>query len=132
VVGAIFLSGCSLNGAALDVYSGAPDGMEVGPQIDENDIVDFVPQAIWLTEGETFALVLYGSSGCPRTVESATMNDDREIQLAVSVPRGFACPLDIAPTTYELAVPDDYSSSATELRIHFEEESLPEEAISIR
>lgn len=98
------------------------DGLWVGPQ----------PQAVWLTEGETFALVLYGSSGCVRTVEATTINDDREIQLDVSAPRGFACPLDIAPTTYELAVPDDHQSGATELRIRFEEESLPEKVISIR
>lgn len=76
-----------------------------------SDTAEFSPSAGWV-DGRSIAIVTYGSSGCPPTVESVTTTgSDIAVQFATP-PADQVCTMDIAPRVTLVDIGDDAPEGA--------------------
>jgi hypothetical protein len=75
-----------------------------------------IPSAGWTTEDGIFALLTWGSSGCPPVVQDAVVSAPREITVSFAEPPAdLVCTADMAARVNVVGVPDAEAGVAYEL-----------------
>lgn len=118
---ALLLAGCSGGsgdgGPIAQVEKGLPSGWDeaqFGP--DAGD-----PVVGWVVEGESFAVVTWGSSSCPPIAKSLGAPSASELRIVFAPPEGEVCTADFAPTTHEFALPDGVTERPIAVEMEFEQ-----------
>lgn len=113
------LAGCSgTPDVAEEVYAGVPQGNDSAW---ENPDLDGAPIAGWIVPGERFAVVTWGSSGCPPVAAKLFTQGSNEIDLTFAPSPNEVCTADFAPTTHEFALPASITDRPVALVVHFED-----------
>jgi len=120
---AFVLTGCSGSASSAptsvadETIKGLPESVTVDPESTE-------PLATWIEEGETFAVVTWGSSSCLATpIEIVGEGDVVTIEFEPSAEE--MCTADMAATTYTFTVPEKMTSTPTSVELTSEEQSTP-------
>lgn len=104
----LLLAGCSgAAGVADRSYAGLPESGGVPPEAE----VTGEPVAVWVEEGESFAVTTWGSSSCPAEPTSVETTDAGIVEISFETDAEGPCTADLAPTTSEFSVPDDAATS---------------------
>lgn len=104
----LLLAGCSnAQGAADRSYAGLPESGGVPPEAE----ISTEPVAVWIEEGESFAVTTWGSSSCPAEPTSIETTDAGVVEIEFDTDSDGPCTADLAPTTSEFTVPDDAVAS---------------------
>jgi len=105
---ALLLAGCSDAHSAADrSYAGLPESGNVPPDAE----INAEPIAIWIEEGESFAVTTWGSSSCPAEPTSLETTDAGVVDILFDTDAGGPCTADLAPMTHEFTVPDDAATA---------------------
>ncbi|MEZ5086334.1 MAG: hypothetical protein R2722_08805 [Tessaracoccus sp.] len=111
ILGLAVLTGCS----AMSVATSVTPGFPTEPDFAEYDQtgMDFSsegwitePVAGWIQEGETFAIVTWGSSSCPYVATSLSGDDSDGVRVEFTLPKYDACTDDLAPLTHVFELPE--------------------------
>jgi len=104
----LLLAGCSGGQSVADrSYAGLPESGDVPPDA----VVNAQSIAIWIEEGESFAVTMWGSSSCPAEPTLIEATDAGVVDLRFDTDSVGPCTADLAPTTHEFTVPDDAVTS---------------------
>lgn len=109
------LSGCDAAGGpdiAQTVKPGTPLGFEGTDGFGELS-------AVWLTRGESFALVTWGSGSCPPVASALTAEAADRITVVFEPSPHDPCTADMSPTTHEFAVPDEATRTPLTIDVAF-------------
>lgn len=119
----LVLAGCSGDrGVADRSYAGLPEAGGVPPKVD----VDTEPIAVWVEEGETFAVTTWGSSSCPAEPTSIETTDAGVVEILFDIDSDGPCTADLAPATSEFTVPDGAATSPLVITVRGVSEEPPE------
>lgn len=100
VLAVTLLAGCAPKSVARDSYPGAVPG---APQ-SEGVIGEEGPVAVWLDEGESFAVTTFGSSSCPPVPTGIEQTATDAVIIRLERASTTVCTADMAPTTHEFVL----------------------------
>jgi hypothetical protein len=101
VLVALALTGCSTSSSKpVDEYSGEPKGVEAPASS-----AGGAAYAVWMKNGDQFAIVLYGSSSCPPKVASVSAVTGNQVRATLAPAPGGVCTRDYFPHTTVFATP---------------------------
>ncbi len=131
VAGAVLLAaGCAQEGedqgsavtepvpATEQVAPGVPEGWET--QIDINRLGEQI-LAGWVDEGESFAVVTWGSSTCVPTADTIQVTGSDSVTVVFAPSENEVCTADMAPSTHTLALPEGVTDRPVELTVTLSE-----------
>ena len=96
------LAGCTgAPNRPVEDYAGEPKGVDAPASS-----AGGASWAVWLDDGDQFAIVLYGSSTCPPKVQNVTASADDMIAATLAPAPGGICTRDFVPHTTVFATPD--------------------------
>lgn len=98
------------------VTRGAPEGIDWA----RGGEIDGEPVAGWIVEGESFAVVTWGSSSCPPVAAKLLIQGGDRIELGFENSPNEICTADMAPTTQEFDLPAGVSERPVTLVLRFE------------
>ncbi|WP_144794756.1 hypothetical protein [Microbacterium paludicola] len=109
------LAGCSATPAsvAYATRSGVPAGLDADPLSG--------PAVTWLEEGETFAIVTWGSGSCPPVPTILSLEAMNRIAVTFAPSPDDPCTADMAPTTHEFELPDEITDVPVTVEIRYED-----------
>lgn len=115
-IAACLLTGCSEPGpgVAQRVTPGVPEGLVVEPMSEG-------PAATWIEQGETFAVVTWGSGSCPLVATALAAEESDRIAVTFGRSPKDPCTADMAPTTHEFDVPDEVTGSPVVIEVRYED-----------
>ena len=115
----VLLAACSSGGGgsvAVSVEKGAPAGWDA-----DAGTSDGTPIAGWIVEQKSFAVVTWGSSGCPPVATSLSAESSDQIRIVFAAPEQEVCTADFAPTTHTFNLPESVNNHPIGLALHFEQ-----------
>ncbi len=75
----------------------------------------------WLEEGETFAIVTWGSGSCPPVPTILSLEAMNRIAVTFAPSPDDPCTADMAPTTHEFELPDEITDVPVTVEIRYED-----------
>jgi len=112
VVG-VLLAGLALTGCTaasskpVEDYSGEPKGVEAPASS-----AGGAAWAVWMKDGDRFAIVLYGSSTCPPTVASVSVTASNQLKAMLEPAPGGVCTRDYVPHTTIFETPSGVTTTS--------------------
>lgn len=111
ILGSALLGGCGGPSSVADnSQPGVPDAPAFdharipGDEIEPGWITR--PFGAWLIEGETFGIVVWGSSSCPDIPDSFEVGSAGQVTINFANDRAGACTDDLAPMTHTFTLPE--------------------------
>lgn len=106
---AVALAGCAAGGAApTDEYAGPPKGVIGLPNLSETD-----NYATWLNDGDSIAVVLFGSSTCPKVGRTMTVRASNSLRVEIDpIPSDKVCTADLVPHTTVWNTPSEVTTTS--------------------
>lgn len=102
---------------SAEVFRGVPENVDwIGDGIPDVGVL-----AGWVVEGETFAVVTWGSSSCPPVASHLTVESADRMALSFERSPNEMCTADYAPTTHELALPKSITDRPVTLIVDIED-----------
>ena len=118
----LVFTGCAAANVADAVSAGAPDGVTM-------DALDPRPVAVWIEQGERFAVVTWGSSSCPAVATDLIVETTNRLLLKFAPTGGDACTADLAPTPHEFVLPGGIDGAPVTITVSFEGEVQSDELL---
>lgn len=129
VLGALSLSGCASN-TPIDDFPGVPlvpvaaeaadeegaEGEEAEPELEEVEVPEGEPSAVYLDYGDRLAVILWGSSTCPPVASHVVVTQDAGSGNSVRVdveplPEDAICTADLVPHTTVFGTPQSITTT---------------------
>lgn len=105
---AVALAGCSGPSVKpVDNYSGEPKGVEAPASS-----AGGAAYAVWMNDGEQFAIALYGSSTCPPRVQWISVTASNQIKATLEPAPGGVCTHDYVPHTTVFTIPHGITTTS--------------------
>lgn len=113
------LAGCSsAPGRPVENYAGEPKGVDAPASS-----AGGASWAAWLDDGAQFAIVLYGSSTCPPTVDHIRAGGDATITATLAPAPGGICTHDFVPHTTVFTTPQG-TTKTSEVSVELPDQTL--------
>jgi len=107
----LLFTGCS-GGVARSSERGIPEGLDI-------DWSGEGPAAGWVDEGETFAVVTWGSSSCPRVASALEVVAEDHLDLTFDAGSNGICTADMAATTHTFDLPSGITKAPVTITISY-------------
>jgi len=105
---ALALTGCSAaQHKPVDQYKGEPKGVEAPASS-----AGGAAYAVWMQQGERFAIALYGSSTCPPKIASVSVVASNQLKATLEPAPGGICTRDYVPFTNVFDTPSGITTTS--------------------
>ncbi|GAA1440644.1 hypothetical protein [Leifsonia poae] len=102
------LAGCSTaSNKPIDQYAGEPKGVEAPASS-----AGGAAYAVWMKNGQQFAITLYGSSSCPPKIASVSTVASNQLKATLAPAPGGVCTRDYVPYTTVFRTPSGITTTS--------------------